>query len=118
MRFVYLTHQKSHDRADGNRKCLYNCIFIVKTLDVCVASQSSLFHKVHFYQFKNKSDSTACISYLVWNRVPCSCGSMLYCAPPLVCSGLGDCEEPSGGISCGVCMGVGCLPTLYLRVVG
>jgi hypothetical protein len=27
-------------------------------------------------------------------------------AVPIVCSGLGDCEEASGGMYCGVCMGV------------
>jgi hypothetical protein len=29
-----------------------------------------------------KSDSTACLSYLMWNRVPPSHGSMYYCLQP------------------------------------
>ena len=54
--------------------CVYACVCAY----VCVAPQSPLFHKVFFFT----SDSTACISYLMWNRVPCSQGSMQYCAPP------------------------------------
>ena len=83
------------------RVCVYACVCAY----VCVASQSLLSHKVYLYRFL-KFDSTACISYLMWNIVPCSHGSMWYSAPPIVCSGLWDCEETSGGMSCGVCMGV------------
>ena len=78
--------------------CVYACVY------VCVTSQSPLFHKVYIYLLF-KSDCAACISYLMWDRVQCSHGSMWYCEPPKVCSGLGDCEETSGGRSCGVYMG-------------
>ena len=40
--------------------CLYECVCAY----VCVSSQSPLFHKVYFYLLF-KSDSTACISYLM-----------------------------------------------------
>jgi hypothetical protein len=77
--------------------CVYACV----CANICVASQSPLFNKVSFL-----SDSTACISYLMWNRVPCSHVSMWYCASSIYCSGLGDCEETSGGMACGVRMAV------------
>ena len=44
-------------------------MYITAILPVCVSSQSPLFHKVYLYLFV--SDSTACISYLMWNTVPC-----------------------------------------------
>ena len=59
-----------------------------------------------FFNLFFKSNFTACVSYLMWNRVSCSHGSIKYCVPPIVCSGLGDCKDSSGGMSCGVCMGV------------
>ena len=35
--------------------------------------------------------------------------------PPIVCSGLGDCEETSGGMTCGVGMGVGCVLVVLIN---
>jgi hypothetical protein len=59
-----------------------------------------------FFNLFLKSNLPACVSNMMWNRVPCSHCSMQYFVPPVVCSGLGDCEETSCGMSCGVCMGV------------
>ena len=72
------------------------------SVHLCVSLHSPCCSKMCIF----KSDSTACISYQMWNRVPCSHGSMSYCAPPIVCAGLGDCEEISGGMSCEACMDV------------
>ena len=87
------------------------CVWIVHMLSLCVfacvcayvpvASQSPLFHKVFFITFL--SNLTACISFLMWNRVPCRHGSMYYCATPIVGSGLGNCENKSSGVCMGVC---------------
>jgi hypothetical protein len=68
---------------------------------VCNASQLPHFHKVYFYLFF-KSNFIAGMSYLMWNSDPCSHGSVYYCVPLIACSGLGYCEETSGGMSCGV----------------
>ena len=56
------------------------CMCIVRMLScvcvyVCVASQYPLFHEVYFY-LCFKSHFTAYISYLMWNRVSCSHGSI------------------------------------------
>ena len=42
----------------------------------------------------------------MWNTVSCSHGCMSYSAFPIVCSGLGDSDAPTGGMSCGVCLSV------------
>ena len=52
--------------------CVYTCVCTY----VCVASQSPLFHNVYLFNLFFKSNFTTCISYLMWNRVPCSHGSM------------------------------------------
>jgi hypothetical protein len=55
--------------------CMLSFVCMHVSTWVCVTSQSPLFHKVYFYLLF-KSDSTVCISHLMWNRVPCSHGSM------------------------------------------
>ena len=57
--------------------CYRVCVCVCVCANVCVASQFPLFHKVYFYLFF-KSNFTAGMSYLMWNRVPCSHASMLY----------------------------------------
>lgn len=77
------------------------CVCIVP---MCVLLHSPCCSIRCFFNLFVKSNFTACVSYLMWNRIPCSHGSMLYCVPPIVCSGLKDCEETSCGMSCGVCI--------------
>ena len=102
--------KKSRGLNTFRRHCIYStksmctCVCIVRLLShVCMRVSVPMFVLLHspcssikcFLIFKKISNFTACISYLMWNRVPCSHGSMQYFAPHIVCSGLGDCEELS-----------------------
>ena len=69
--------------------CVYACV----CANVCVASQSHCSIKVLFNVFFFKSNFTACVSYLMWNGVPCSHGSMKFCVPPIVCFVLVNCDS-------------------------
>ena len=70
--------------------CVCVCVYACVCAYVCVASKSPLFHKVFINVFF-QSNFTACMSYLMWNRIPCSQGSILYCACSIICSGLVAC---------------------------
>uniref|UniRef100_A0A4W5MNQ0 Acetyl-CoA carboxylase kinase n=1 Tax=Hucho hucho TaxID=62062 RepID=A0A4W5MNQ0_9TELE len=53
-----------------------------------ICKHGRVIYQIVFLLLFFKSNFTACVSYLMWNRVPCS----------HVCSGLGDCEETSCGM--------------------
>ena len=72
--------------------CVYVCMCLFL---LCVSSQSMFFYKVYIYLLF-KSD-LYCFHQLP--DVENSHCSMYYCVPPIVCSGLGDCEETSSGMT-------------------
>ena len=59
---------------------MLSCVFVLLHSPRCSIRCIFMFFKSNF---------TACMSYLMRNRVPCSHGSMQYCASAIFCSGLG-----------------------------
>jgi hypothetical protein len=80
--------------------CVCSCLCAYTFVCTCVSLHTTRCSiKCFFFYLVFKFDSTACISYLMWNRVPCSHGFMLYCAPPNL---FWNCEETTRGICIGV----------------
>ena len=73
--------------------CVYAC------LSICLCCFTCIFI-CFFYLILLLASVTYC--GIAFHVVMALCST----AVPIVCSGLGDCEEASGGMYCGVCMGV------------
>ena len=76
---MYLAKVYVNFRLQLYLQCTYSVSFIIRMcVYACVCANlrvASQFHKVFFNLFF-KSKCTYCVSYLMWNRVPCSHGSM------------------------------------------